>query len=283
MPDTPSSGVEAREQNAFRSVYRHALPVRITHWVNLLVLIVMLGSGLQILIAHPALYWGSRSDPEQAWLSMEARRLEGGELQGVTRLFGWEFVTTGFLGVTEGQFGQSEVRAVPRWATIPSNRWLAMGRRWHLFFAWLFVLNGLIYLGYTVAGRHLRRDLWPGREELKGFGRSIRQHLSVRQIRAESARGYNVLQKLSYLVVIFLLGPLALLTGLTMSPWLDSIWPGLLTIFDGRQTARSIHFLVAFGLVAFTVIHVAMVLVVGPINHMRAMITGWLRIKETKE
>lgn len=270
------------DREARGEVYRHTATVRVTHWLNVLFLTFMLGSGLQILNAHPSLYWGSRSDPEAAWLEFSAGLSASGQLRGHTRLFGREFDTTGILGVSEGPAGTLEQKAFPGWATIPSTRWLAMGRRWHLFFAWLFVINGLVYVTYSVAAGHLRRDLLLRRTELKGFGTSLLQHLSPRRLRAEVAGGYNPLQKLSYLGIIFLAGPLIILTGLTMSPWLNSVFPWLLDLFGGRQSARSLHFLVAFALVLFVLVHVAMVVVVGPLNQLRAMIIGRLRIKGDK-
>lgn len=260
------------------SVRRHALVVRLTHWVNVVALTLLLGSGLQIFNAHPALYWGERSDPGRDWLAMEARPGPQGEPRGVTRLLGRELDTTGLFGSSGG-----EPRGFPAWATIPGPHWLAMGRRWHLFCAWLFVLNGLAYLGYALAAGHLRRDLLPGSGELRGLGRSLRAHLSLRRLRAESAHGYNSLQKLSYLGVLFILAPLAVFTGLAMSPWLASAFPGLVELFGGRQSARSIHFLAASAFVAFVVVHLGMVLLVGPVSHTRAMITGWLRHKEVPE
>ncbi|MEW6443229.1 MAG: cytochrome b/b6 domain-containing protein [bacterium] len=263
----------------YRLVSRHSLSVRFTHWVNVVVLAVMLGSGLQIYNAHPASYWGSRSDRDQAILSMRSERLETGELRGVTEAFGRRFDTTGVLGAFKDDHGQWESRGFPSWATIPGERWLAMGRRWHFFFAWLFVLNGLFYAAAAVAGRHLTRDLLPTWPELKDLGGSIRRHLSFRVLRAESEHGYNVLQKLSYLVVVFVLGSLVVLSGLAMSPWLNSVVP-LPALFGGRQAARTVHFVIAFSFVAFVIVHVAMVLVVGPLRHLRAMTTGRLRVKE---
>ena len=121
---------------------RHALSVRITHWVNVLVMAVLLMSGLQIFNAHPALYWGDRSDRDRPLLAMTARLTPVGPV-GVTHVFGREFETTGVLG-----WSGDEVRGFPSWATLPGPRWLAMGRRWHLFFAWLLVINGLVYLAW---------------------------------------------------------------------------------------------------------------------------------------
>lgn len=259
-----------------RSVYRHRLPVRITHWLNLVILVIMLGSGLQIFNAHPALYWGERSDPGRAWLAMTATTdAKSGEWQGTTRLFGREYDTTGVLGFSSG-----EIRAFPAWSTIPGDRWLSMGRRWHFFFAWLLVLNGLAYLAWGLASHHFSRDLWLRADEVRHFPRTLKNHLSLRALRADAAQGYNPLQKIAYLLVIFVMLPLMILTGLAMSPWLDALFPDLVTLFGGRQSARSIHFILAFGLVLFTLVHVLMVFAVGPLRTLRAMVTGWFTPRE---
>ena len=154
-----------------------------------------------------------------------------------------------------------------------------MGRRWHFFFAWLFVINGAIYLFLTVSGRHLWRDLLPTRWDFSHIGRAIWDHMRLRFPKGEEAKRYNVLQKLTYLVVIFALGPMMILAGLTMSPRLDAGFPFLLTLFDGRQSARTIHFICAFAILGFVFIHVVMVLVSGVWNNMRSMITGWYAIR----
>jgi len=278
--DAPDVAARGSPPAPGQTVYRYPLPVRISHWLNLLILLTLLGSGLQIFNAHPALYWGSRSDPDRALLSMAARRTTDGSLEGVTTVLGHEFVTTGVLGASKGPSGRVENRGFPAWATIPSSRWLAMGRRWHFFFAWLLVINGLVYVGYSLACRRHRRELFPNRGELRALGRSLRTHLHPGALRSEAARGYNVLQKLSYVIVVFGVLPLVILTGLTMSPWLDSAFPWLLDLFDGRQSARTLHFVGALALVLFTVVHVAMLLLVGPVNHLRAMITGRLRVPQ---
>lgn len=137
----------AREPARKAISYRDPLPVRISHWLNVVILTIMLGSGLQIFNAHPTLYWGSRSDADRAWLALESRRTASGELEGVTRLLGEELDTTGVLGASGGANGLQS-RGFPAWATIPGPRWLAMGRRWHFFFAWLLVANGLFYLAH---------------------------------------------------------------------------------------------------------------------------------------
>jgi thiosulfate reductase cytochrome b subunit len=255
-----------------RGSYRHPLPVRITHWLNLLFLLAMLGSGLQIFNAHPALYWGSRSDQGAAWLSLEAGFDPfTGEPVGITRLFGAELRTTGLLG-----FSSDTPRGFPAWATIPGDQWLAMGRRWHLFFAWLLVANCVAFIVWAAISRHLSRILLPGRTALRNLGPTLVHHFHLRLLRQDSDRGYNALQQLSYLGVIFVLAPMILITGLAMSPRVDAALHWLPELFGGRQSARSIHFLVASTFVIFTVVHVFMVVLVGPVRYTRSMITGWL-------
>lgn len=226
------------------AVWRHPLPVRLTHWVNVLCLVVLAMSGLQILRAHPHLYWGLRSTFDTPWIS----------------------------------FG-----AIPGWLTLPSWQDLATGRRWHFFFAWIFVLNGLAYLVYAVLSGRIGRVLEPSRTELAGFGASVKEHARLHFPRGEAARAYNVIQKLTYLVVLLGLLPLMLATGLAMSPGMNAALPDLLVIFGGRQSARTLHFLAASGLVVFAVVHVALVVLSGFVNNMRAMTTGWYVIDDAVE
>lgn len=282
MRGVAAPGKPQQAPPAVRKVYRHPLPVRLTHWLNLLFLLFLLGSGLQIFNAHPALYWGERSDPGAELLLISARRAEDGSLEGVTRVLGRDFTTTGVLGISAGPTGYLESRAFPAWATIPGSRWLAMGRRWHFFFAWLFVLNWLMYVGYTLASSRHRADLFPNRAELRQVRSAARTHWRPRTLRRDALHGYNVLQKLAYLTIALGVVPLIILTGLAMSPWLNAAFPWLPELFAGRQSARTLHFAAACAFVLFTLVHVAMVFWVGPVNHLRAMITGRLWIPEPR-
>jgi thiosulfate reductase cytochrome b subunit len=234
--DAQSPGAHARHATR-RSYYRHSLAVRILHWINVVAFCALLMSGLQIFNAHPALNWGKSS------------------YTGVPPFFE---LAHGF----------------PSWMTLPSGRWLAMGRRWHLFFAWIFVVNGLIYVVYCVASRHLARDLAPTRTDWRSIGRSVVDHLRLRHPSGDAARRYNVLQKLTYLFVIFGLLPFVILMGWALSPRLDTVMPGWVDFFGGRQSARTLHFIAAWALVAFVLVHVFEVLVSGVINNLRSMITG---------
>jgi thiosulfate reductase cytochrome b subunit len=255
-------------------IYRHSLLVRITHWVNAFCLLVLLMSGLQIFNAHPTLYLGSKMDPARAVLSLGAVQRPDGSEAGQTTIGAATFNTTGVLGLSRGSNGELENRGFPSWITIPSYRDLATGRRWHFFFAWLFVLNGLAYLLYSWLTGHVRRDLAPSGAELRDVPHSIYEHARFHFPKGEEAKHYNVLQKLAYLAVLFGLLPLVILTGLTMSPGMDSVFPVLLDVFGGRQSARTIHFLCATGIVLFAAMHIFMVIVSGLWNNLRSMITG---------
>ena len=273
----PPAAVDAR---AARRIYRHRLPVRLMHWINVVCLTILLMSGLNIFNAHPALYWGRESTFAEPWISFGARNTPAGAL-GYTRIAGHEFDTTGVLGLsTSPDSGAAMARAFPWWATIPGTQWLAMARHWHFFFAWIFVINGVLYLLYTIFSKHLKRDLVPTREELKSIGRSIVDHLKFKHPTGEAATRYNVLQSLTYLFVIFGLLPLVVIAGLAMSPRIDAVFTGWVDLLGGRQSARTLHFLAAFGLLLFVVVHVAEVFIAGVWNEMRSMITGWYAVPE---
>jgi thiosulfate reductase cytochrome b subunit len=262
-------------------IRRHSAVTRVTHWLNVLCLTILLLSGLQIFNAHPELYWGQYgADGDPAFLTIGSDEDKDG-LHGFVRAAGIEVPTTGFLGVSSFE-GEPTARAFPGWLTIPFDQDLATGRRWHFFFAWFFVINGAIYLGYGLLSGHFRRDLAPRRRQLSAsyIWHEIVTHARLRFPQGEEARNYNLLQKLSYIVVIAGLLPMMLLTGLTMSPGVDAAFPALLDLFGGRQTARTIHFLTASLLLKFVLIHVAMVVLSGAWNNMRSMITGRYAIRD---
>jgi len=258
---------------------RHGLYVRLAHWINALCLIVLFMSGLQIFNAHPALYWGKSSDFDHPVLSMTAADTADG-LKGTTQIGPWHFDTTGTLGASDVD-GYPMARGFPDWITLPGPQWLAMGRLWHFAFAWLLVFNGVPFLVWAVARGHARHDLLPTRSELARLPRTILDHLVLHFPKGEAAKRYNALQKLAYVFVIFVLGPLVVLTGLTMSPTMDSAFPALLWIFDGRQSARTIHFICAFSFFGFFLVHIAMVVLSGTWNNVRSMITGRYAIEES--
>ncbi len=251
------------------------------HWINLACMLAMVGSGLQILNAHPALYWGEASHFDSPLASASAVT-RNGELRGITQVGSARFDTTGVLGATDNG-NDVRVRAVaPSWAMIPGSRNLAAGRRWHFFFGWLWVINGAAYLLWSLASRHLQRDLAMQRGDWRGIPKSIVDHLRFRHPVGEEATRYNPLQKLAYLGVIFGLTPLIVLTGLSMSPQMDPVMGGFIELVGGRQSARTLHFVAMSLFVLFAIVHVLMVLYAGPINEMRSMISGRFRIRTDK-
>lgn len=267
---TIADGPSIRRPARPKLVYRHSLLVRVTHWVNVLCILVLLMSGLQIFNAHPALYIGPKSDFSHPVLSMTGHRDSEGGPVGETQILGATFNTTGVLGLSTMD-EIPVVRGFPAWATLPSYQDLATGRRWHLFFAWLFVANGAIYVITNLVNRHVWRDLVPGRAELRRIAGSVRDHLLLR---FHQGSGYNVLQKLAYLAIIFIVLPAMILAGMAMSPGLDAGFEWLAELFGGRQTARTVHFLLATAITLFLIVHVVMVLISGAWNNIRSMITG---------
>lgn len=264
-------------------VYRHPLLVRATHWVNALCLLVLLMSGLQILGAHPAFYWGDTSPFDRPFLAVGSGMDAHGQTRGMFRFLGFHADTTGFLGAVRDSGGQIQAQAFPSWATLPGYHDLGEGRRWHFFFAWALVFNGLVYLAQGLLSGRLRREMVPSGSQLRHIGAAVWEHLRLRLPKGEAARRYNVLQKLAYLAVIGALLPLMVLTGLAMSPGMDALIHGLPGVFGGRQSARSIHFLCASALMLFFIVHVVMVLLAGPLNEVGSMITGWFAIRPEPE
>jgi Ni/Fe-hydrogenase b-type cytochrome subunit len=223
-------------------VFRHRLSTRIWHWVNAVTVFIMLMSGLMIFNAHPRLYWGHYgANSDPAWL---------------------------------------ELPRFPGWATIPSTYSLAEGRHWHLAFGWVLGFSLLAYLLISLFNGHFRKDVALSRAEVQPahLWDDIKQHARFK-FHSGDAR-YNPLQKITYSLILFVILPTVILSGLTLSPGMNAAWPWLVDLFGGRQSARSIHFIMAGCIAAFIVIHVLLVIMAGPINEMRSMITGWFVIKE---
>jgi thiosulfate reductase cytochrome b subunit len=265
-------------------VRRHRLSTRLWHWTNVVAVFVLLMSGLMIFNAHPRLYWGQfGANPDKALFEIGSARTPSGT-RGFVRIGSLELTTTGVLGVWRNPEGVEKTRAFPYWATIPSSYNLALARRWHLLFAWVLVLAGTLYIVRSVWNGHLRRDLAPRSGELRPshIWHDIKEHARLRFPTGEAARNYNILQKLAYLGVLLVCIPAIILTGMTMSPGLNATFPFLLDLFGGRQSARTIHFVVATLFVAFILVHLLMVVLAGPFNEVRSMITGRYRLPVEK-
>lgn len=257
-------------------VFRHRISTRLWHWLNAVTILVLLMSGLAIFNAHPRLYWGEYG----ANTDGSVFRISNTPTSGFMEIGALRIETTGVLGRWTDAEGVQQTKAFPSWATIPSMYNLALARRWHLFFAWVLGLSAGAYILWSLVNGHLRRDLAPRREELapSHIWHDIKQHARLRFPTGEAALRYNILQKFAYVGVLLVLIPLIALTGLTMSPGMNAAWPWLLDLFAGRQSARTLHFLAAVLIVGFIVVHLLMVILAGPFNEIRSMITGRYRL-----
>ena len=223
---------------------RHSGLVRATHWITTLCFIALLVSGFEIVISHPRFYWGETGNvltPTLFKLPIPSSR---------------SLVPTGYGYVLPDQNGWS--------------------RYLHFQAAWVVVLTGLLYVISSFFTGHLRKNLLPGGADLswRAFSTAMAKHLRFKRPSAPEAWSYNLLQRLSYLFVIFVLFPLVIWTGLAMSPAFVSAFPATVTLLGGRQSARTLHFFVSLALLLFVLVHVVMVFVAGFRSRMRAMITG---------
>jgi len=282
VSEAPSGAPQPRGGDLVR---RHRLATRLWHWVNAVTLLVLLMSGLMIFNAHPRLYWGEYgANFDQLWLAIGSARSGGHEI-GYLRLGHMQWDTSGWLGLWTDPNGGLQRRAFPHWATIPTSYSLAFARIWHLAFAWVLALGLTAYLLWSLLSRHLQRDIHITRAEwsLANLWADLRSHAALRFPTGAEALHYSVFQKIAYAGVLFGLLPMMILTGLAMSPGTDAWAPLLTEVVGGRQSARSLHFLCAWGLVGFFLVHVAMVVLAGPLNELRSITTGWFRLPRERD
>jgi thiosulfate reductase cytochrome b subunit len=223
---------------------RHAALVRVTHWITVVAFFALLITGAEIVISHPRFYWG------------EVGNVMTHPLFTLPIPSSRATVPTGYGFVMPDQNGWS--------------------RYLHFEAAWALVLTGLVYAISSLCTGHFRKDLLLARADRtwRAFWAVIGKYLRRVPPDAAEAHSYNVMQRTAYLVVIFVLFPLVIWTGLAMSPALGSSVPAAVNALGGRQSARTLHFLVSGALLLFLVVHVAMVSLSGFRSRMRAMITG---------
>jgi thiosulfate reductase cytochrome b subunit len=224
----------------------HSYSVRICHWINVVACVYLLWSGVHILLDFPELYWGHtgyRGYP------------------AAFRLADW--------GLSWDEAGR-----------LGDRRW---GRNYHFTFAWVFLINGLVYVGWNLYSRHFRNQMWPARSELTAahVRTELRDHVRWRSRGssdglppAQSRGSYGSLQKISYLILIFVYVPLMILTGIAQSPGFTAAMPWLLDLFGGRQSARTLHTIGTVALVLFVVVHVLEIAAAGFFTKVRSMIIG---------
>ena len=222
---------------------RHSYSVRICHWINVIAGGYLVVSGIHIFLDFPELYWGHTG------------------YQGYPALF-----KLSDWGISWDEAG-----------AMGNRMW---GRNYHFTFAWVLLINGLVYVVWNIKTGHFRDSMLPRRDELTPthLGADLRNQLRWFSPKRVSATNYGTLQKVSYLLLIFLFMPLMLLTGLAQSPGFTAAWPWLLDLFGGRQSARTLHSIGTVVFVLFALVHVLEVLRAGALNRVRAMITGRLQL-----
>jgi thiosulfate reductase cytochrome b subunit len=235
----PSPPVPMSGSGGVARVHRHNRAVRICHWINVIAFGYLVVSGVHIFLDFPELYWG-----KVGFRGHEA----------AFRLADW--------GISWDQAGA--------WG---NRRW---GRNYHYLFAWIAVLNGMVYVAWNLWNKHFRRNMLPARSDLtpKSLGADLREHLRPRRRKSETAGRYGILQKISYLIVIFVVTPFMILSGLAQMPAFTAISPELIDLFGGRQTARTLHVIGMLWMLIFLLIHLVEIMLAGAVREVRAMITG---------
>lgn len=217
----------------------HSYNVRVCHWINVVAGGYLVLSGIHIFLDFPELYWGTTG-------------YQG--YPAVFKLSDW--------GISWDQAGE-----------MGNRMW---GRNYHFTFVWVFLINGLVYVGWSVWTGHVRDRLLPRRDQITpaSLWADLREHLPWTASNLATATTYGTLQRLSYVLLLFVFVPLMLLTGLAQSPGFTAAWPWLLDLFGGRQSARTLHSIGTVVFVLFVMVHVLEVLAAGAINRVRSMITG---------
>jgi thiosulfate reductase cytochrome b subunit len=226
------------------STPRHSIFVRVTHWITTLCFFALVVTGAEIVVSHPRFYWG------------ETGNVLTEPLFKIPIPSSRNLVPTGYGYVLPDQNGWS--------------------RALHFQTAWVLVLTGLLYVIFSLITQHFRKNLLPGKADFswRTCVGVIAHHLRFEQPSEGDAWSYNVLQRITYLFVIFVLFPTVIWTGLALSPAFDSAFPATVNLLGGRQSARTLHFFISLALVLFLLVHVVLVWRAGFVNRMRAMITG---------
>jgi thiosulfate reductase cytochrome b subunit len=260
-----------------KRVYRHSIVARTTHWLWTLAMLVLFMSGLQIFNAAPYLDASDKSNPSRRVLAIDAVDGARGP-QGQTTILGWKINTTGVLGYTDNGQGGQAARAFPAALTLPGEQDLASGRIWHLFFGWVLSLSLITYIVVGLVRKDLRELILRPSD----IPKLLPMQLYYFKLRKEPPPHgtYNPLQKAAYTLVLFVMIPLVILTGLALSPGFDAMTGPLTSILGGRQFARLWHFVLMALLVGYFITHMVLVFTTGAWNNVRSMVTGWYELKK---
>lgn len=234
----------------------HGFPfwIRWSHFFNLFFIFMLMRSGLSILMDHPRLYWNDHCTPGTEWIRFTPLRVPKDRI--------WT--------------AKDDARYLSPLVSTPGYRHtIGVARSWHFISVYGFVLTGIFFVGGLFTSEQWRRlvptsptvlyDAWNTFVQYANF------HLPPEP---NGFYGYNALQQLAYFATIFVMAPLAILTGMAMSPALVNRWPGYVKLFGGRQAARSIHFLNLIGFICFVIVHVTLVVLTGFRRNMNHIVLG---------
>lgn len=226
--------------------------LRLTHFVNLLFIGLLIRSGIQILAAHPRLYWNNSSNPAHQWLKF----------------------TTTKVPKDKPYTSMDDENAVSSIIALPGGDNLGLGRLWHFFSIMFWVLNGVVYVVLLFATGEWSRLIPTSWSIIPDAWHTLLTYLSFHIPSASVFRPYDPLQQLAYAGVVFILGPFMLLTGAAMSPSIEGRFPWYVKIFGGKQAARSLHFLSLIAFILFIIVHTALVLIVHFQDNIRHIVLG---------
>src|SRR5438270_9850469 len=226
--------------------------IRITHYINLLFIGLLIRSGIQIAGAHPRLYWNDGCDPKKAWLNLVRKKVPTDKLYT----------------------SMDDEVPVPVWVALPGKDNLGLGRLWHFFSVIFWILNGIVYVVLLFATGEWSRLIPTSWSIVPRAWDTFITYLMFHIPLASDFRPFDPLQQLAYAGVVFLLAPFMLLTGAAMSPSLEARFPWYIKLFGGKQAARSLHFLSLVAFVLFIIVHTALVLIVHFQDNIRNIVLG---------
>ncbi|GHO51977.1 molybdopterin-dependent oxidoreductase [Ktedonobacter robiniae] len=226
--------------------------LRLSHYINLLFIGLLIRSGIQILGAHPRLYWNSGCKPESNWLKLTKRKARKDRLWTST---------------------DEEVSVSPLLA-LPGKDNLGLGRHWHFFSVIFWILNGIVYVVLLFATGEWARLIPTSWSIVPRAWETFVTYITLHIPPASDFHPYDPLQQLTYAAVVFLLGPFLIATGAAMSPAIEARFPWYPRLFGNRQAARSLHFLGLVAFILFTIVHTLLVLIVHFQSNIRDIVLG---------
>ncbi|MGH8024776.1 MAG: cytochrome b/b6 domain-containing protein, partial [Limisphaerales bacterium] len=250
-PSVPSAAAQPRPVGA-----PQGFPgwLRATHYINFFFLILLIRSGLQILFDHPRLYWNIHCTPGSEWL----------RLTPVKAPFDPHWTS------------KDDARRLTGWIGLPGGRHtVGMARHWHFLSVLFWVGNGIVFICLLVTGNQWQRLVPTSWKIIPDAWNIFVQYATFHMpVEPNGFYHYNALQQLAYFCVVFVLAPLAILTGPSMSPALTNRFRWFPKLPGNRQIGRSLHFLVMLAFTLFLIAHVTLVIVTGVARNMNHIVMG---------